>query len=356
MFGAATESSRGSLTRTRGWSSKGDGAEPGPSDEERAARLGDRISTLARLRDANPETELLELDLSIDGDAGATLDSGGLAPEDVKRAVATLKTYQRVGALAGDPDTARALVAAGHRSAADVAAATVADLQAAGLPATRARVVRVSAEERLSAVAATMGGVLDAVDPTFAEAAPNNRQASVQDYLRRLPGFAELFGSQAYCDCEHCGSILGPAAYFVDLMRFVDQRLTSRVFASWPEHPLNLHVRRPDLWTTPLTCAATTEEIATLDLIGEILENTIARDRRVPAATLADRGAVAAVVYRDLLSQSRESPVQPFVLPLVRVRAYLCGFERTRRRGGARARRHGRGAHRGHAGHVAERP
>ena len=36
-------------------------------------------------------------------------------------------------------------------------------------------------------------------------------------------GYASLFGNQTFCDCAHCASILGPAAYFVDLMELVKQ-------------------------------------------------------------------------------------------------------------------------------------
>ena len=41
-----------------------------------------------------------------------------------------------------------------------------------------------------------------------------------------IPSYQEMFGDLDYIDCDHCGSIFGPAAYFVDLMRIVDQYIT----------------------------------------------------------------------------------------------------------------------------------
>ena len=47
----------------------------------------------------------------------------------------------------------------------------------------------------------------------------SDRAALSQD----IPSYQEMFGDLDYLDCDHCGSIFGPAAYFVDLMRIVDQ-------------------------------------------------------------------------------------------------------------------------------------
>ena len=43
------------------------------------------------------------------------------------------------------------------------------------------------------------------------------------EYLAALPGYQELFGSLSFCDCQESQSILGPAAYFVDLMKYIDE-------------------------------------------------------------------------------------------------------------------------------------
>src|SRR5262249_6349454 len=47
-------------------------------------------------------------------------------------------------------------------------------------------------------------------------------QASLQAISQAFPTFESLFGNQDYCECESCRSVLGPAAYLVDLLRFID--------------------------------------------------------------------------------------------------------------------------------------
>jgi hypothetical protein len=45
--------------------------------------------------------------------------------------------------------------------------------------------------------------------------------------------------------------VLGPAAYFTDLMHFVETNISRPVFINPAKttHPLYLKNRRPDLWT-----------------------------------------------------------------------------------------------------------
>ena len=78
-----------------------------------------------------------------------------------------------------------------------------------------------------------------------------------------------LFGSLDYCACEECRSVIGPAAYLVDLLHFTD-------CASPPPKSANpqdvLFGRRPDLPYLPLTCANTDTALPYIDLVNEILE------------------------------------------------------------------------------------
>src|SRR5699024_10555212 len=95
-----------------------------------------------------------------------------------------------------------------------------------------------------------------------------NMNTGVRDYLKKIPGYQELFGPQAFCNCKHCQSIYSPAAYFVDLMQFVEKFVLSKHFrGSKAGHVLNLKVRRPDLWALPLTCENTNAIISSLDII-----------------------------------------------------------------------------------------
>ena len=207
------------------------------------------------MHELNPDVELLALDLTADS-ADLRALRFGIAEEDRPAVVRTLQVQQRVFALAGDVDTAKALLAAGYSSAVSLAPSEPEMIAAeTGLAIPEAEDVHSAALGTMADLTAVFGGILDATDGTFEVLDVGTVRPSVQDYLRRLPGYADLFGSQAYCSCQHCDSILSPAAYFADLMLFVQQHVATPVFQTRPDHVLNLKVRRPDLWSVPLTCA-----------------------------------------------------------------------------------------------------
>jgi hypothetical protein len=65
--------------------------------------------------------------------------------------------------------------------------------------------------------------IKDAVAPHFSQTLFNNLPADFLDQQMSIPGYDRLFGSLDFIECDHCRSIFGPAAYFVDLMRFVER-------------------------------------------------------------------------------------------------------------------------------------
>jgi hypothetical protein len=82
-----------------------------------------------------------------------------------------------------------------------------------------------------------------------------------------------LFGSMDYCACEECRSVLGPAAYLVDLLEFTDCKATPNNSAN-PQAVL--FQRRPDLPSLLLTCANTNTALPYIDLVNETLEYFVA--------------------------------------------------------------------------------
>ena len=41
--------------------------------------------------------------------------------------------------------------------------------------------------------------------------------------IKGMPDARTLFqAAGGFCDCEHCGSVYSPAAYFVDLLRYLN--------------------------------------------------------------------------------------------------------------------------------------
>ena len=90
------------------------------------------------------------------------------------------------------------------------------------------------------------------------------------EHFQNLPGYQEMFGSLNYCDCVSCKSILGPAAYYVDLMRIIDRYITVPNEGKIPAN-LTLQDRRPDLFSLPLTCDNTNGLIPYLEVVNETL-------------------------------------------------------------------------------------
>ncbi|MFO0761439.1 MAG: neuraminidase-like domain-containing protein [Byssovorax sp.] len=192
--------------------------------------------------------------------------------------------------------------------------------------------------------------------------AHNPKSAAVLPDLASLAGgatpktadWSSLFGSPDACACQHCRSVLGPAAYFVDLLEFLgkyESTLTKEGTSKWSAQDVLLgrvtgatpsFPGRPDLGAIVLSCDDTDIQVPYVDLVNEILEHSVAAQRLSPApafpATIATTGtaeelaalpeivsgeeAAHAAAYEELASA-----VHPFSLPFhfwaKEARAYL---------------------------------
>jgi len=136
--------------------------------------------------------------------------------------------------------------------------------------------------------------------------------------------WASLFGAIDYCRCEHCRSIYSPAAYFVDLLAWLDGHQAGAgktVFDLLDE-------RRPDLKRIQLSCENTNTALPYVDLVNEILEvralnpsGAGAGGAAVPQGNAATSQELRAnpeflhtKVYDDHLSQAAYPDVLPFDL------------------------------------------
>ena len=84
-----------------------------------------------------------------------------------------------------------------------------------------------------------------------------------------IPDWDALFGSLDFCECEHCRSVLSPAAYLVDLLLFLDKSKAADGNSGLEK----LFERRPDLGNIALTCENTNTPLPYIDLVNEVLEN-----------------------------------------------------------------------------------
>jgi hypothetical protein len=154
------------------------------------------------------------------------------------------------------------------------------------------------------------------LSPTLFAISSNDtaRRQAKDDLIRRFPTLERLFGSQDFCECEHCRSVLSPAAYFVDLLKFLDPDLipwehflrswkARHAGADYTEHYLlpydALTIRRPDLPHIPLTCENINTMMPYIDLVNEILEYFVAHGR-VEAEAAHDTGEAASA---DLVAE-----------------------------------------------------
>ncbi|MFD7936579.1 neuraminidase-like domain-containing protein [Streptomyces sp. NPDC059755] len=187
------------------------------------------------------------------------------------------------------------------------------------------------------------------------------------------PTLQTLLGGMDYCDCEHCRSVLSPAAYLVDLLQFLDrdEDRWKQFLERWPkEHggapypfegleawqaagptdpavtPLEVFLAlRPDVQQLPLTCDNTNIPVPYIDLVNETLEYFVANgstlhgfkghttdDRATPEELLANPQFVQDTAY-DILAGKPDpkpllppTPPLPFHRPLEHLRRLLDAF------------------------------
>src|SRR6266498_267162 len=88
-----------------------------------------------------------------------------------------------------------------------------------------------------------------------------------------------LFGEMDYCACDHCKSVLSPAAYLVDVLHFLDRNGQGA-----DKNPLNfMMARRPDVEHLPLTCENTNTPLPYIDLVNETLEYYVIHNQSLSA-------------------------------------------------------------------------
>lgn len=94
--------------------------------------------------------------------------------------------------------------------------------------------------------------------------------------IATLPNLRTLFGSLDYCECSPCRSVHSPAAYFVDVVRFLGQRGTQGSGQNAGKSVRDVLLeRRPDLGALELSCENTDTPLPYIDLVNEVLEDVV---------------------------------------------------------------------------------
>jgi hypothetical protein len=171
--------------------------------------------------------------------------------------------------------------------------------------------------------------------------APTGSTATNPDVIA-YPTLEQLFGSMDFCACDHCRSVLSPAAYLVDLLQFIDKDPP----ASNPPDPTKINpqaalfARRPDIQHLPLTCENTNTALPYIDIVNEALEYYVANTAQklsLKDYTGHDTGSTATedlmaspqyvmdTAY-DILRGEFFPPPLPFHQPLETLRLYFNKF------------------------------
>src|SRR5262249_11571047 len=152
------------------------------------------------------------------------LDKIGASADEQRMVLTHFQVHQRAWAIAKNVDDTHALVGAGYTSALSIGRQPFAAFAGqAGFDVAKAKALFDGARTSMADAALTAGAILDATQGEMRHLPHNNHPPSVKEYLAALPGYQDLFGSLTFCDCQECQSILGPAAYFVDLMKYIDE-------------------------------------------------------------------------------------------------------------------------------------
>ncbi|NEQ64451.1 MAG: hypothetical protein F6K21_02915 [Symploca sp. SIO2D2] len=247
-----------------------------------------------------------------DKSAVSALNWEGLEQEQISD---RLKPIQRLLRLGVDAEEAMALCQSDRKLDSALAIASVSEtafVEAANFSdPEKAKAVHRRAREKTAGLMVVLANVIQFSSPRQATALFDNAQ-QIRSSLGDIPSYPELFGSLDYLQCEHCQSIFGPAAYFVDLMRMVEEYITAPNQGN--EGFISLSDRRPDLENILLTCDNTNDTVPYTQIVNEVLE-----------AKLKEKLSVDDVF--EHLATAKYPRNLPFNLYLEKIRIYIAHLE-----------------------------
>lgn len=275
------------------------------------AQINERVGWLHQVHIQNAHLDLLAIDYMPESESLGQINFGGLSPKAQEMVIKDIKVYQRVQSVTSDTLASLSLLKGGYHSAFAIAESDTEGFVAkTGFSLAEADTYQTEAVRLATDASLKWFAVFD-TERDYRVLNNTTPFPNPLAKLAKLPGYAELFGSLNHCACKHCQSVLSPAAYFVDLMHFVEQNILLPSFG-YETNDLHLKRRRSDLWTLELTCKNAEEYIPYLDVVIKILETFL---HETNPSTL----------YK-ILSEQDGSIRQPFNLPLERLSILLSHF------------------------------
>ncbi|HSP06067.1 MAG TPA: hypothetical protein VLR94_02770, partial [Acidobacteriota bacterium] len=227
-----------------------------------------------------------------------------------------LRTHRRLYALTNNANEAIGLAGKNVSSARQIAAMDVtvfAEQQKEILGSDRAAEIHEQAR-RVSAMAMALQGEYSAgLNRTAMAALPRLDAQKQKDAATEIPDWEALFGAYDACACQDCASVHGPAGYLVDILHFLADRDAKET----------LFLRRPDPGDVELSCENTDTVLPYIDLVNEVLEQTVAPPPLFAPLTLAL--SLESDLNDGLVSPALTAAFQPPLQPAARVEVLEAG-------------------------------
>lgn len=157
----------------------------------------------------------------------------------------------------------------------------------AGISEKEAKVIYRKAETKHTAAMLMVGDMQDTMSVMDIESFETKILAlKLEAVSKDFPNLKSLFKLVDTCECEHCRSVYSPAAYLVEILQFLGQRM---VLANNAKSML--FERRPELGEIDLGCANANTPVKYIDLVCEILEEAVAPEAGVIYSGVLSDGA-----------------------------------------------------------------
>ncbi|MBD2746699.1 peptidoglycan-binding protein [Microvirga sp. BT688] len=238
------------------------------------------------------------------------LKASGVDPKSIAPNVLRgVEKLQRVFRLTGEYAKTEGLLEAGYGSAADIVDTGKERFKAdaikrAGMSADEAGRVFEQAQNINFATVTVASTLRTLAWPTALEGASAvTFRKHLAQIVAEQPNLQSLGLAADACTCEHCRSIYSPAAYLADVWQFLRNRLVRNTVLGGPSTKTARDVllaRRPDLGEIDLNCDNALVEVPHIDIVCELLEESVSPDvgvgfTGVVVAGAASSGILAAV-------------------------------------------------------------
>lgn len=197
-----------------------------------------------------------------------------------------LKKIQRIFRLAPDYETTKSLIDKNITSSHSVYAlgkkrfaATMSDK----LSKQDANKIYKKAERSYAASLAIMGEFKSLQNGSALNVLPDVYQAYEEVAMKEFPDLKSLFKGTEDWECKDCKNVYSPAAYLTDLLKYLDKRGSTTPMQSAKKV---LFKRRPDIGEIDLNCNNSQTAIPYLDLVCEVLEDTLTTTSFVLSSTI----------------------------------------------------------------------